>query len=108
MPKLVVEKRPLSSSEDSDKENISKKRAANVDDSREETSSTSSLSPLYQNQQGHPAYPFDENPETISSSEKGNMINELHEMFNCNYKNFCANSIFSFSDVCATEDATNS
>ena len=71
VPKIIVEKRPLSSSDDSDKENPKKKGPGNGSD--ENASQSVDSSPLYQNQQGHPDFPFYSTSENDDKSEDGNV-----------------------------------
>ena len=72
VPKIIIEKRRCSTSDDSDKENPSHKRPKNDSGSnsnskdKSESEQSGELSPLYQNQMGHPDYPF---YETASDSE---------------------------------------
>ena len=60
VPKLVVEKRSVSSSDNSDKENSLKKNAIDVSNNSPASDSDSDgkISPLYQNQLAHPKNQF--------------------------------------------------
>ena len=68
--KVVVEKRAMTSSDDSDKENP--KKITKVQESESEPNKSQDegdMSPLYQNQQGHPDFPF--NFDGDNSSDNG-------------------------------------
>ena len=69
--KLIVEKRTLSSDDDSDKENKKTKiDEANIPDF--ESDGNADMSPLYQNQEGHPNFPFENSDNDNPSQQNGN------------------------------------
>ena len=70
VPKLIAEKRPLSSTDDSDKENRKKKGGVNISD--DNASQSVDSSPIYQNQEGHPDFPFNDKSESDEKSDNGN------------------------------------
>ena len=76
VPKLVVEKHPATSSDESEKENKRKKLSDSSPSYKSDGSESEvCLSPLYQNQEGHPDFPFIKSEVETESDVVGNCSN---------------------------------